>query len=542
MMHLNKLIVTVMIKYTRLRTLKGIKSYSPTKLNFQNIQCGYQRGIILLNRVIALRYSLAATFESYSFLPRIMRKAILSFFVLWSFGLFAQTTVKWTLQECIDYALEHNVSIQQNELRGEILENNLSQSRLSRIPSLNGSGSHNYNIGRTIDPFTNTFNNTTIQNNSFSLSSGVLLYGGSQVNNTIKQNSVAIDANDKNTEVIRNQIALSIASTYLQIIQAEENLRVAESQMEITQDQLNRTKKLLKSGTINQSTALNLEAQIANDRVNVVNAQNAIQIGYNTLMNTMQYPLDQPIEVERISILNLPEMPSETVAQLYETALANLPEIAQAELQIEQNLYGEKVAKGGMQPSLRAFGNVNTVYSESGKEVTVTEDLETYPVGITQNTLEPVISARPITVVNDKAFGNQISDNLGQQVGLSLSIPIFNGLSSRTSVENAKVNTQISELNLINTKAQLRNDVTTAYTNLKVAKSRFGAATLSLQAQQINFEFSQKRFDAGMLNSTELLTAKNQWNQTQIQALNAKYEYVFRKLIIDFYKGQKLEL
>ena len=470
-----------------------------------------------------------------------MRTTILLLVAFYSLSSGAQSADKWTLQECIDYALEHNVSVQQNELQGQILENILAQSKYSRIPSLNGSGSHNYNLGRTIDPFSNSFINTSIQNNSFSLSSGVLLYGGSQVNNTIKQNQVAVNANDKNTEVIWNQIALSVSSTYLQIIQAEENLKVAQSQLEITEDQLNRTLKLLESGTINQSTALNLKAQLANDRVNVVNAQNAIQIGYNTLLNTMLYPLDQPLEIRQIEVERLPGMPTETVAELYDIALSNLPEIARAELNIEQSKYGEKIAKGSLQPSLRAFGNINTVYSQSGKNFEFTGfQLDT--IGAVQNSLEPVVTLNPTTEVSTKAFSDQLTDNLGQQLGVSLSVPIFNGLSSRTAVENAKVNTQISELNLLNTKAQLRNDITTAYTNLKIAKSRYDAAASSLEAQRMNFDFSQKRFDAGMLNSTELLTAKNQWNQTQIQALNAKYEYVFRKLIIDFYKGEKLKL
>ena len=136
-----------------------------------------------------------------------MHKAYFTLILFTATSLSAQTPEKWNLQKCVDYALEHNTSIQQNELQGDIIANNVNQAKLSRIPTLNGSGNHNYNIGRTIDPFTNTFNNTTIQSNSFSLNSGVLLYGGSQINNRIKQSEVASDANDKSTDVIRNQIA-----------------------------------------------------------------------------------------------------------------------------------------------------------------------------------------------------------------------------------------------------------------------------------------------------------------------------------------------
>jgi outer membrane protein len=471
-----------------------------------------------------------------------MHKAYFTLILFTASSLSAQTIEKWNLQKCVDYALEHNTSIQQNELQGDILANNLNQAKLSRIPTLNGSGNHNYNIGRTIDPFTNTFNNTTIQSNSFSLNSGVLLYGGSQINNRIKQSEVASDANAKSTDVIRNQIALSVATTYLQIIQAEENLKVADAQQLLTKSQLERAQLLEKSGAANPSNTLMLEAQAASDQVAKINAQNAIQIAYNTLINLMQLPLDQAMEIEQMDITSLPEYPSESVAQIYELALSNLPEIQQGELQIRQSELGEKIAGASLQPSVSAYGNINTVYSQSGKDIRVTEDFNTVPIGFTKDGLEPVLQPQPVTIISDKAFGSQLTDNLGQQVGVSLSVPIFNGYRNRTALENARLNTQISELTLENTKNQLRNDVTTAYTNLKAAKSRYDAALLNTEAQQLSFDFSQKRFNAGVMNSVELLTAKNLWNQAQVQTLNAKYEYVFRALIIDFYKGNQLKL
>ncbi len=469
-----------------------------------------------------------------------MHKAILALLLFVGLSTSAQTNEMWSLQKCIDYALEHNTTIQQGELQGDILENNLNQAKMSRLPTLNGSGNHNYNIGRTIDPFTNTFSTTTIQSNSFSLSGGILLYGGSQVNNRIKQGEVAHDANDKSTDAMRNQIALSVATTYLQIIQAEENLKIAEAQKELTQTQLERAKKLEESGAANQSNYLMLQAQAASDQVAIVNAQNAIQIGYNTLMNLMQYPLDTPLKIQPMDIATLPETPLENVSEIYTLALSNMPEVQQAELQIAQSMLGEKIAGASLQPTLSAYGNVNTVYSQSGKDYTVTNDFDLVTIGYTKISQEAVLQPQPIILSQDKTFGNQLADNLGQQVGLSLSVPIFNGYRNRTAWQNAKLNTTISELNLETTKNQLRNDVTTAYTNLKAAKSRYEAAQYNEEAQRLNYNFSQKRFDAGVLNGVDLMTAKNAWNQAQLNLLNAKYEYVFRSLIIDFYKGKQL--
>lgn len=457
------------------------------------------------------------------------------------FTSFGQTENIWTLQKCVDHALENNISVLQNLVQGEIIENNLTQAKLSRLPSLNGSGSHNYNNGRTIDPFSNSFVNQTIQSNSFSLSTGVLLYGGSQVNNSIKQTQVSKLANDMSVEVVKNQIALSVASTYLQIIQAEENLKIAKKQEELTESQLTRAIKLVESGTTNQGTVLNLQAQLANDKVQSINAENQIQMAYNAMINLLQLDSETPFQIAMIAVDELPSMPEESVATLYEISLSNLPEIKQAELAITQSQIGEKIAGSSLLPSLSAYGNMNTVYSESGVEPTFTGFLPEL-VGVTENTLENVYFVEPQFEYNTKGFGNQLSDNLGQSVGLSLSVPIFNGYRNKTSLENAKLSTQISELTLASTKNQLRNDITTAYTNLKAAKSRYDAAVLSENAQRLNFDFNEKRFAAGLTNSVDLLAAKNQWFQSQLQLNNAKYEFLFRNSIIEFYKGNELKL
>ncbi len=470
-----------------------------------------------------------------------MRTFLLIFSALLLSWTQAQTTEKWSLQKCIEYAHQNNTVIAQSQIQGEIINNNLTQAKLSRLPNLNGSGNHNYNTGRTIDPFTNTFNSTTIQSNSFSLSSGVLIYGGNQINNTIKQTRVAQQANYQGIEVAQNQIALQVASTYLQIIQAEENLKVAESQVELTQSQLEQAEKRYESGASNQGMVLNMRAQLANDKVQVVNMQNQIQMAYNAMLNLLQIQNDTPFEIELIQLAELPTMPIESVSDLYTMALSNLPEIRQAELGIEQSKLGEKIASASLQPTLSAYGNVNSVYSESGFEQRLV-GTDIVPIGITETSNEVVLGQFPKYELETKSFGTQLSDNLGQSVGLSVQVPIFNGYRNKTSVENAKLNTQISELNLQNSKNQLRNDITTAYTNLKAAKSRYDASLLNAEAQLTNYEYNQKRFEAGLVNSYDLLNAKNLWFQAEVQKTNAKYEYIFRNLIIEFYKGNELKL
>lgn len=454
---------------------------------------------------------------------------------------YSQEVKQWSLQDCIDYALENNISLKQSELQIEILQNNLTQTKWNRLPNLNASASHNYNIGRTIDPFTNTFIDRNIQSNAFSLTSGVTLYSGGRINNSIKQTQTAYDASSEGQEALKNQISLSVATAYLQIIQAEENLKLADAQVEITEAQLERARKLVSSGLDNKAIVYGLEAQLANDRVQSINAQNQIQLAYNNMLNLLQIDNNTPFEIKLIDIDTLPEYTEESIASIYDLAIQNMPEVKQAELSVLESQLSQKVVGASRYPTLSAYGNLNTVYSETGIELAeVSTQLTT--IGYTKTTNEEVLSLIPVQKYVQSSFGNQLNNNLGRSVGLSLSVPVFNNFRTSTSYENAKLNTEINELNLVQTKNQLRSDITTAYTNMKAAKSRYDAAVLNESAQFNNYDFNQKRFDAGILNSTDLLNAKNMWTQAQNQLINAKYEYVFRIMILEFYKGNDIRL
>ena len=454
----------------------------------------------------------------------------------------AQNSLKWDLQKCIDYALENNITIKQQSVQTEILSNNLYQSKFNRLPNLSGSANQNYNIGRSIDPFTNTFSTSTIQSNSFTLGSGMTLFAGNRINNTIKMNEVAVAANEEGVAATRNQIANSVALAYLQIIMAEENLKTAESQSELTKQQLDRANVMVDAGVANESVSLNLKAQLANDRVQIVNAQNQIQLAYNSMINLLQLDLDQPFEVELITLNTTPELPTESVAEVYELALINLPEIRQSELNVVQAELNTRVANSNYFPTLSAYANLNSVYSD--RVVTTQPDgtFDVVPIGVVTNTQEEVVTLVPNVDAIQKPFSDQVKDNFGQTVGVSLQIPIFNNMRTKTAVENARLNEEIASFSKDMVLNQLRSDITTAYTSMTAAKSRYDASLISENAQKTNYDFSQKRFEGGLINSVDLLNAKNAWFQSQIQLTNAKYDYVFRKMVIDFYKGEQLKL
>lgn len=259
------------------------------------------------------------------------------------------------------------------------------------------------------------------------------------------------------------------------------------------------------------------------------------------MLNLLQIDNNTPFEIKLIDIDTLPEYTEESIASIYDLAIQNMPEVKQAELSVLESQLSQKVVGASRYPTLSAYGNLNTVYSETGIELAeVSTQLTT--IGYTKTTNEEVLSLIPVQKYVQSSFGNQLNNNLGRSVGLSLSVPVFNNFRTSTSYENAKLNTEINELNLVQTKNQLRSDITTAYTNMKAAKSRYDAAVLNESAQFNNYDFNQKRFDAGILNSTDLLNAKNMWTQAQNQLINAKYEYVFRIMILEFYKGNDIRL
>lgn len=470
-----------------------------------------------------------------------MRFALAALIILIFSNLFAQTSKKWSLQDCIDRAMEQNISIKQNELQMEQTENNLLQSKWNRAPLVNASANHNYNIGRTVDPYTNSFINRNIQSNSFSLTSSVSLFSGGRINNAIELNKMSLETARAGAEVLENQIKFSVAAAYVQILQAEENRNTAISQGELTRQQLERAEKLVKSGSENQSILLNLKAQLASDRMQIINAENAIQLAYNTMMSYLQIDVDSSFQIESIQINQIEESPVASLRDLYETALTVMPEIKKAEFQVLEARLNKKVTGAARFPSLAAYGNVNTLYSETGIKP-IDMGIQIQPIGYVEGSNETVLSAIPVIAYEKNPFSQQLSDNFGRSLGLSLQVPVFANLRNSTNFQNAKLNEQIIELGLEQSKFQLRTDITTAYTNLKASKSSYDAALINVEAQELNYSFNQKRFEAGLLNATELLTAKNMWTQAQNQLTNAKYEYLFRQMILKFYTGGEISL
>ncbi len=453
---------------------------------------------------------------------------------------FAQSSM--TLQKCIEYAWMNNLDVRQAMLSKASVDIDKSQSRTNMLPSISANAGQNYQFGRSIDRFTNQFINQTIRSNNMSVNASMLLFGGFQMQNNIRQMNASALASQENIEQVKNQIALNIANAFLQFIQAEENIHIAELQIQATTLRLNKAQKQVDAGTADLTNLLGLKAQVANEELNFINMQNAHSAALLNLKSLMQMPFDQTLIIEKPSIneqaLNAPH----TVESIYPMALEHLPQIKMAEHQAKASTFQRKAAQGSMFPAISFFASLSTVYSQSAKLYSNPRISGSQLIGYTQTTQEAVYQPTYDFDIQVKSFNSQLKDNLGQGAGLSFSWNVFNGLQVQHNIQQAKINSDISALNLQRSKTNLLNEVNTAVNNYKTAQYKYNAHVKNTDAQKTNFEYIQKRFDAGMTGMSEFTQSKNNYLQAESNAIQAKYELVFRHLILNYYKGEQIHL
>lgn len=448
----------------------------------------------------------------------------------------------WTLEKCIEHALGNNISVGQAQLASEQSKLLYQQSKGAVLPNLNASAGHNYNFGRTIDPFTNQFVNQSIQSNNISLSTGMVLFNGLQNHNNIAQAKTNLMASLSELEAAKNNIMLNVSTLYLQAIQNKKQAEGATLQKENTKAQLERSKKLVEAGVINALSIYNLEAQLATDELNLINFENAWRqsiVALKTLLMIAPETPFEPVIPESVQ----PELEESLPLQvLVQDAIRRLPETQAAELRLEAAHIGEKAAKGARSPRLSVFANINTVYSESRREISDTRLMGFREIGIVQGSGTPVLVPDYAFSYRITPFGEQIRDNFGQALGFGLSIPILNGFQTHLNISRSRIQIQQQELLLSQTKNQIYTDVANAWANTEAARQRYEASLKNEEAQGRNYEFSSKRFEAGLLNSAELIQAQNNLNNARITRIQAQFEYIFRKNVLRFYQGKDMKL
>lgn len=478
---------------------------------------------------------------------RKMKKYVLLCLLFWQFQSFAQEKPAgaWGLKDCIDYALKSNISIKQNELNVRTAENNLLQSKASIYPSINANISQGFNFGRSIDPFTNAFVNQQIRSNSFDLTASMTLYSGNRLQNTIKRNSLDLEVSRLNAEQTRYDASLNIAIAYLQILLNKELLEAAKKQVESSKQQLERLEKLFKAGSIAENDIIDLKATLANDELTVINSENQLRISKLNLMQLINLPADESFEVQAVNVENV-EIADyvETPENIYNTAESTMPNIKSADMSIRSSEMSIEIAKSGKYPTLSLAAGLSSGYSSARSKFEQTASTTTQEIGfLTNNPSETVSSIVPIVNTTELpyAFTDQVGDNFSQFISLRLSIPIFNGWQVKNNINNAVLSKQNFEYTAQSRRIQLRQDIEQAWVNAKVAVSTYNARKRQVEALELSFETTEKRYEAGASNIVDFNLAKINLDRAKSDLIRAKYDYLFRTKVLDFYQNKPLD-
>ncbi len=450
----------------------------------------------------------------------------------------------WSLQDCIDYALANNIQVKQQELSVQLAKINLLQSKIGVFPDVNGSISHSYNFGKTVDMYTNQFASDKVQSDNFYLSSSVTLFNGFQLLNTIKQNKIDLQSSKYDADKMRNDISLNIATAYLQILFNIELLGNADDQLTITKQQVSRNQKLVDAGSLAKGALFTLQAQQATEELSVVNAQNQLDLSYLTLAQMLDLQSADSLEIEKpkldIAAVGATILNPQTI---YGIAVGLQPEIKSSELKLKSSEIGLSIARGMRSPSLTLRASYGTGFSGASKRLLGIEPNGIDTIGFTSQT-NPVAVVAPAFnyLYENTPFNDQINDNINKSYGFTLTLPIFNGWRANSAISKAKIAIQSAEYSLQISKNTLFKTIQQAYADATAALNKYKAAQKSLEAYKESFKYTEQKFDVGLSNTLDYNDAKTKLAKAESELLQAKYEFVFRMKVLDFYMGKPIML
>ncbi|MEI7498982.1 MAG: TolC family protein [Bacteroidota bacterium] len=451
----------------------------------------------------------------------------------------------WTLEDCINYALENNLDINKQLLTVQSNKDALLQSGLGMLPNLNANGTNVWNFGQTIDQYTNTFATNTVRSNNFYIASNLTLFGGLQKLNTLKENKINLLASRYDLDVIKNSISLAVAGFYLDILFNLELLDVAKGQLRVTTAEVERIQKKVDAGSSAKGDLLNIQAQKATEQLTVVDAENRLYISNLSLQQLIDLPVTRDFRIEEPQLKPV-QAPKEKISAdiIFEHAVKTRPEIKSAELRVESAQKRLAIARGYIQPTLSLSGSWGTGYSGAAMQVdqSVPADTVWFPIGITQQSKDLVLMPEISRSYQVKPFEEQLKDNSNQSVGFYLNIPIFNGWQGRTAINQAKLQKSQAELDLGITTRDLRKLIEQSFADATSSLQKFNASQEKVNAQSEAFKYAQQKFDVGVMTSFDYNTSKKDLTKAESDLLQAKYDFIFKTTILDFYMGNPIRI
>lgn len=417
----------------------------------------------------------------------------------------------WTLKKCIDYAIEHNLTIKQQEASAEQSKIELSTAKNSRLPDLNGSASHSFSFGRSLQA-DNTYNSINTQNTGFSLSTSVPLFTGLQIPNNIALSKLNLQAALEDLNAAKENVSIQVASSYLQVLFNDELARVAHEQVDLSREMLVQREAYFRNGKASESELYEAKSRVAQDELSAVQADNDYQLALLDLSQLLELPSPDGFAIvspqtDAVENLGTPLPP----AEIYADALLIKPVIKAAQYRLEGAQKSIRIAQSAYYPQLSLGAGLSTNYYK-------------------------------MSGMDNAGFGSQLRDNFSQYVGLTLSIPIFNRLATRNRVRSARIQQTTLGWQLEDSKKTLYKEIQQAYYNTLSAQTQYTSSRTAAEAAKASFDLMKERYLNGKANATEFNESRTAWMRAVSDQLQAKYNYIFRFKILDFYRGVPLEL
>ena len=435
----------------------------------------------------------------------------LFFIVQFSFAQENTTTTTskvWSLQDCIDYALENSITVKSATLDRGLAEVDYSTSKSSRLPNLFGSATQNFSSGNSIDPITSDFVTDQIHSSNVGINSSMTLFQGNQLNNQIKQNKILFDQSVFQEEVEKNNIVLLLLETYLQTLYSKESIAIAENNLNVSEQEVLRAKSRLDAGSIALTDYTEAQSQAATNKYNVITTKNNYQQNIITLKQLLELSPKEEIEIKALDKNEALVYFEPNKNEVYENAIGFLPELQVSNLSVDANKKELDIAKGGYLPSLSLTGSIGSGY----------------------------------TSINDATFSDQFNVNFNQRVGLSLSIPIFNRNQTKAAVKTATLNIEKAEIQKQTTEKEVYKKIELAYQNAISSQEQVIAAEASKKASEQSYQLAQKKYELGALSTTDLVISQNTYTNSQQNYLQAKYLTILHHQLLQFYQGNDIKL
>jgi outer membrane protein len=417
----------------------------------------------------------------------------------------------WTLEECINYALDKNIQIQKADLSEDRNQLYFDQAQANRLPSVNGSVRQNFNWYKGFDSTTGSYGSSSGSNSTnYSLNSSISLFNGQKLTNKIKQADLNLQSGHFYSESVKESVGLNIVNAYLQVLYANENVSNAEKQIEATTSQLALAKERMDLGVISMSDYLQIKSELASEKSTLADAKNQLSINKVTLMQLMELPVDPNFNITSPNLDSLLVQEQQPDAQqIYNQALGFKPQIKNAELNKESASLDVQIAKADAVPSLSMDAGLSSGYS---------------------------------SLTTDAGYYNQLKNKVNPAVGLSLSIPIFQKKQVKTNVNLAKIGVSDAELTEIDTRNALRKEIEQACVDEVSAQSKYAASLEENQATQESYDVANEKYNIGLINSVDFLFEKIKLITSESKLLQSKFNLIFSDKVIDFYKGISLML